>query len=1137
MISRKNKVSGGLWKGLTFILMVLAGCRSAPPGKIPGRMPFPERAKATVTLKELFGHLTVTSQAASSRPASEGKHPINEEVVLNYFQAKSSLLEKDQKAAVDLLEKSVALDKEYLPAQSLLTQLYFDLGQSQLAEKHARIVLVLEPNNPMANYVLGSTMLNKDNFQMACEHLYRAMVLWNRPDQEVNLEGMLAAFKLGGALAGQGYLTAAIEVFGPLLARMEIVAGDETVKDIRIKRMVQFYQPGLYLLMGEFSLKLGKGKAAIEYFRKAEKFSNLKNQARMGLVRCYVLNRDSEEARKLLDRLGQEQGLDEQVLELYQQLYPGSRWPVKVAEVYKGNTQNLDLGIRIAEQLQANGHPDLGIRVLKEVLRVDPANNRAFGLLIKVFEKSGKMDDAARVLLDAIIHIGDKSTAIPIALKNIDAKSGSKLVDSLNQLKLPPEQEYARNYLLGLAFETAGDFPRAESYFQSSLKMKKDFLPSFLVYGQLLLQERKWPEASKLMAQAVDQKIKTGGILFIQGSALMEQNDIRGAIRILTEARKKNPASDQILLALAESYLRSSEPSKAFDQLKQIIGNNLAGPETMSRLVQMLFEADSVPLGESVLQQYGQRFGQDSEYKLLAAKLNYLKDMDPARYRKELYALRKDGFQSGALDRELSELEFNLGNYEEALRLVGEAVKGNCLINPRDYQRLLQIEAFSYWKLLEYEKSEKAWSKLLSTWPNQSTIQTGLARMYIDAQEYGKAIPLIRKILTVQTDPDQRAQLELLLINSLMGQDDLPGALKTLEGWLKASVTTQDDSRYLRMQVECLLRKKKYPEAIKMLEGFVAENTHPVLQWQQMLITTLLQALQREKALKTIDQYLSDSPEKNRRFLEGLKVSVLMEMKKFPEATALARKMVEGANPEQRLSAVLLLVNSYQQAGQYGRALELLRKELDQQSANTQLTLALQQQITHTLEQAGKYDEAEKYILERIEKSEPGVRNQWQQLLIALYFSKGKTDPALTILENILKTNPNLGWANNSLGYSLADRNRNLSRGETLIRKALSTEPGSPAFLDSLGWVLYRQGKYESAYHYGLMAYRGMSEADPVVLDHLGDICSKLGKRVEAKKYWELAVDACRDRDSSLLEPGMPERTLQKLKNLSSAGR
>ena len=47
----------------------------------------------------------------------------------------------------------------------------------------------------------------------------------------------------------------------------------------------------------------------------------------------------------------------------------------------------------------------------------------------------------------------------------------------------------------------------------------------------------------------------------------------------------------------------------------------------------------------------------------------------------------------------------------------------------------------------------------------------------------------------------------------------------------------------------------------------------------------------------------------------------------------------------------------------------------------------------------------------------------------------------------------------NALGYTLADRTDRISEAEKLIRRALRYDPQSPAIIDSLGWVLYKQGK------------------------------------------------------------------------------
>ena len=84
----------------------------------------------------------------------------------------------------------------------------------------------------------------------------------------------------------------------------------------------------------------------------------------------------------------------------------------------------------------------------------------------------------------------------------------------------------------------------------------------------------------------------------------------------------------------------------------------------------------------------------------------------------------------------------------------------------------------------------------------------------------------------------------------------------------------------------------------------------------------------------------------------------------------------------------------------------------------------------------------------------PGVRYQ-----IALIQDKaGMPRESVRSFESLLKDRPEDASLLNALGYSLADRNQKLPRAETLIRKALVASPDNPAFLDSLGWVLFRRG-------------------------------------------------------------------------------
>ena len=100
-------------------------------------------------------------------------------------------------------------------------------------------------------------------------------------------------------------------------------------------------------------------------------------------------------------------------------------------------------------------------------------------------------------------------------------------------------------------------------------------------------------------------------------------------------------------------------------------------------------------------------------------------------------------------------------------------------------------------------------------------------------------------------------------------------------------------------------------------------------------------------------------------------------------------------------------------------------------------------------------------------------------------------------LERLRKDFPDNAEVANTLGYYLAEKAVDLERAEKMIRQALATDPGNGAYLDSLGWVLYRQGRFEGALDYLIQAVNVLPE-DPVILEHLGMVLRASGKDAEA---------------------------------------
>ena len=72
--------------------------------------------------------------------------------------------------------------------------------------------------------------------------------------------------------------------------------------------------------------------------------------------------------------------------------------------------------------------------------------------------------------------------------------------------------------------------------------------------------------------------------------------------------------------------------------------------------------------------------------------------------------------------------------------------------------------------------------------------------------------------------------------------------------------------------------------------------------------------------------------------------------------------------------------------------------------------------------------------------------------------------------------------------------------------KAGNAETENAAYIDSLGWVLFRRGKLsEARTELERASQLHMGAVDPVVWDHLGDVLFRLGEKAKGKAAWEKA--------------------------------
>jgi tetratricopeptide (TPR) repeat protein len=109
-------------------------------------------------------------------------------------------------------------------------------------------------------------------------------------------------------------------------------------------------------------------------------------------------------------------------------------------------------------------------------------------------------------------------------------------------------------------------------------------------------------------------------------------------------------------------------------------------------------------------------------------------------------------------------------------------------------------------------------------------------------------------------------------------------------------------------------------------------------------------------------------------------------------------------------------------------------------------------------------------------------------------------------LRKLIEVKPDHAHAYNALGYSFADRNLRLPEARKLIEKALELAPEDYFIIDSLGWVLYREGDLKGAARELRRAYGGRPDAE--IGAHLGEVLWMLGERDEARRIWEEALKA-----------------------------
>lgn len=183
--------------------------------------------------------------------------------------------------------------------------------------------------------------------------------------------------------------------------------------------------------------------------------------------------------------------------------------------------------------------------------------------------------------------------------------------------------------------------------------------------------------------------------------------------------------------------------------------------------------------------------------------------------------------------------------------------------------------------------------------------------------------------------------------------------------------------------------------------------------------------------------------------------------------------------------------------------------------------------------EAGRLDDAIASYLEamnRLEaerKLEADLKDRFKDriryILSGLYVENKEIDKAAKQLQMLIERHPDNPTYKNDLGFIWCDNDMNLEQSEKLIKEALELDRKqkeklkaegkidevreNAAYLDSLGWVYYKQKRYNEALEPLKKAAADEDEGNHLeIWDHLGDCYMALGKVQEAIATWEKAL-------------------------------
>ncbi len=545
------------------------------------------------------------------------------------------------------------------------------------------------------------------------------------------------------------------------------------------------------------------------------------------------------------------------------------------------------------------------------------------------------------------------------------------------------------------------------------------------------------------------------------------------AVTEAQEILKRNPDDVQSRRLLGRIYLRS---------LGDISSGN-GQSETVSRAIEQYREIHRLD-------------PTDAESALWLARLYRLKN-EHDKAEEVLRSVLKNDPENEAAVEQLTQLLMDEGKAPEAVSLL----EGITAHSPSPV--LLDLLGDAYTQAHELAKAEQAYRKAAELDPSELSHQRGLGQTLLAEEKYSEALSVYRKLSDLVPD-DADVYLRIAQIYRELHQLD-----KAEEILLKARQYAPGSLEVMYNEAMLYQAQGRYQDAIRVLSDAVTgiKSQPPAAPSRRRSLAILYQQLGQlyrdtqnyQAAIYTFEELGHLGEEEDRR-------ARMLIMDTYRSAKDLAKALQTGkealakypADPSIRASQALLLGEN----GQTEDAVKILRAQLhgNQGDRDTYLNIA------QVYERGRRYKEAEEAAhAAEVLPGQPRDKEMVWFLLGAIYERQKFFDRAEEQFKKVLAVNPKNAQVLNYYGYMLGDLGIRLDEAEALVQRALKEEPFNGAYMDSLGWIYFKENKLAASETTLRKAVQRESH-DATIHSHLGDVYAKTGRSELAAAEWEKSL-------------------------------